>query len=243
MMCWCYGCSQASGVLDASISLGAVRAQKRETVAEGGAMAMDGNGGAEQAVNLCVGLRVPWKQVLKVLGRWHSQGNPALTSDPRHKGSNTKAYKCVKCDFQVSFAKRKSKQAGGADEGECVHISEEHEPGCHATAPLGGVVRVVSPDSRICYTISHKQHEAVVRSDHSGRIPASQVREEVGEMLPTGEEPGVLGRAGMATDSRKRPAHLQTSQTARTKPFVQVCISSVPKRSCSRLMGKAHGLT
>jgi hypothetical protein len=91
----------------------------------------------------------------------------------------------------------------------------------------------------VCYTILHKQHEEAIRSDHSGRIPASQVREEVGEMLPTGEEPGVLGRAGMATDSRKRPAHLQTSQTARTKPFVQVCISSFPRRLCSRLMGKA----
>jgi hypothetical protein len=145
MMCWCYGCSQASGVLDASISLGAVRAQKRETVAEGGAMEMDGHGGAEQAVNLCVGLRVPWKQVLKVLGRWHSQGNPALTSDRKHSGSDTKAYKCLYCDFHVKFGKRKSKQVGGADEAVCIHISEEHEPGCHATAQ-GGVVRVVSPD-------------------------------------------------------------------------------------------------
>lgn len=108
-------------------------------------MEMDGNGGAEQAVDLYVGLRVPWKQVLEVLGRWNSQGNPALTSDRRHKGSDTKAYKCVQCDFHVKFGKRKSKQVGGADEGECVHISEGHEPGCHATAPQGGV-RVVSPN-------------------------------------------------------------------------------------------------
>lgn len=87
----------------------------------------EGNGSAVgQGVDLHVGLRVPWSKALEVLGQWHSQGNR---------------------DFHVKFAQRKAEQPGEVDQAECVYISQEHGPECHASAMQNSVVHMVSSPS------------------------------------------------------------------------------------------------